>query len=379
VTLTITLAALSVVSFALTLWQWLAARRFPIHERVVDNSFAPGLTLLKPLKGKDNLTERCLRSWLEQDYNGSVQILFGVASLEDPVCGLVRELIAQYPKADAALILCSEQLGPNAKVSTLVQLERHARHEFLVISDADVRVPRDLLTNLVAPFEDPGIGLVNCLYQLANPVTLAMHCEAVAINADFWSQVLQARSLKPLSFALGAVMATTRSKLANIGGFAELLDHLADDYHLGNKIAAQGSKVVLCPVVVECWSAPMGWKGVWTHQLRWARTIRVCQPVPFFFSLLSNGTVWPLLWWAASPTPFSSLAAFGFCALRVLTAQANHQRLVGSHKSWVSVWLVPVKDLASTAIWALAFLGNRIEWRGQLYRMLRDGRLTGPL
>ena len=32
----------------------------------------------------------------------------------------------------------------------------------------------------------------------------------------------------------------------------------------------------------------MGWSAVWKHQLRWARTIRVCQPVPYFFSLLSN-------------------------------------------------------------------------------------------
>src|SRR6185369_5879846 len=117
-----------------------------------------------------------------------------------------------------------------------------------------------------------------------------------AINADFWSQVLQSRSLKPIDFALGAVMALRRQALNKIGGFAALSDCLADDYQLGHRIARCGYDIGLCPVVVECWSEPMGWKAVWKHQTRWARTIRVCQPVPYFFSMLSNPTLWPLLW-----------------------------------------------------------------------------------
>src|ERR1035441_8628013 len=123
-------------------------------------------------------------------------------------------------------------------------------------------------------------GLVCCFYRLANPTTLAMQWEAIGMNADFWSQVLQSRSLKPLDFALGAVMAIRRQHLEEIGGFAPLVDCLADDYQLGNRIARRGHPIILSSLVVECWSAPMGWAAVWKHQLRWARTIRVCQPVP---------------------------------------------------------------------------------------------------
>ena len=80
---------------------------------------------------------------------------------------------------------------------------------------------------------DPGAGLVNCFYRLANPSTPAMQWEAVAINADFWTQVLQARSLRPVDFALGAVMTLPAAQLKAIGGFAALADYLADDYQLG--------------------------------------------------------------------------------------------------------------------------------------------------
>jgi ceramide glucosyltransferase len=398
--------ALAVLSLALVLWQWLAARRFPLHRRVSPDPRPsspdpfPSLTLLKPLKGCDAFTEACLRSWFAQQYPGPVQILFAVASAADPVGGIVRQLQQEFPAADSRLVICGPLLGANAKVSQLVQLEPLIKHELLVISDADVLVPPDFLVNLVPNPKvgqasrlpsrfgafDQGrrdacptlpCGLVCCFYRLANPATLAMQWEAVAINADFWSQVLQSQTLKPIDFALGAVMATPRRCLEEIGGFQALADCLADDYQLGHRIARRGYRIDLSPVVVECWSEPMGWPAVWKHQLRWARTVRVCQPVPYFFSLLSNATLWPLLWLAANPAlpvgVFAGLAVL----VRILTARDLQRRLSqSSGVRWSYAWLVPVKDLLQAAIWLLAFLGNRIEWRGRRMRLRRDGTLA---
>jgi ceramide glucosyltransferase len=393
------------LSVALMVWQIIAARRFPLHRRVADTSFTPPVTLLKPLKGADEETADCLRSWLTQDYPGPVQVLFGVASADDPVCGIVRRLLSEHPACDARLITCKEPLGANAKVSTLIQLLRETELEVVVVSDADVWAPPDLLRNVVAPLRDPAVGLVNCFYQLANAVTLAMRCEAVAVNADFWSQVLQAQSLKPLDFALGAVMALRRRDLEEVGGFAALADYLADDYQLGHRIAGCGKQIVLCPVVVECRSAPMTWRHVWTHQLRWARTIRACQPAPYFFSILNNVTLWPLLWWLArrlAPdhralavqlrnlhdpgfvggwtvrvSVDAALLVLGACLLlRILGALDLQRRLTTARVGLRASALAPVKDLLQAAVWALAFLGNRVVWRGESYRVSRGGRLV---
>jgi len=401
VVLNVILAALAFLSLALALWQFLVAMRFPLHRRVADKSFAPPVTLLKPLKGADAETFHCLESWLTQDYAGSVQILFGVESATDPVCELVRRLLAAHPGREAQLVVCSESLGANAKVSTLIQLQRLTRHDLITISDADVRVPPDFLTNIVSPLRDPAVGLVNCFYQLANPATLAMQWEAIAINADFWSQVLQSRSIKPLDFALGAVMATTRQQLEAIGGFNALVDFLADDYQLGNRVAKRGGRVVLSPVVVECWDSPKNWSEVWRHQLRWARTIRACQPLPYFFSILGNATLWPLLWVIAAivtasetsgtttvsgatvsvvvslhPLSQALMVALVIWLARVLTAMRQESRLTRSHSHWAFFWLVPVKDLLNVAVWALAVLGKTVEWRGQRYRVQRGGKLV---
>ena len=370
------LGTFAVLSLALTLWQWLMARRFPLHQRTAAGPASPGVTLLKPLKGCDAETEECLRSWLAQQYPGLVQLLFGVASETDPVCALVRRLLRQFPRLDAQLLVCGPLLGTNLKVSKLVELEKLAKHDVILISDADVRVPPDFLTNVVVPLADPEVGLVNCFYRLANPTSPAMQWEAIAINADFWSQVLQAQSLKPLDFALGAVMATRRGQLEQIGGFAALADCLADDYQLGKRIAGRGYRIVLCPVVVECWSEPMGWAAVWKHQLRWARTIRVCQPLPYFFSILGNVTLWPLLWLAFYPARLVLAFALGCWLARIATALNLQRRLTGRTAPRRYAGLVLLKDLLQTAIWVLAFLGNRIEWRGERMRLRPDGTLV---
>jgi ceramide glucosyltransferase len=370
--------SLTILSCGLTLWQWLAARRFPLHRRVQNQKNFPAVTLLKPLKGCDAETKECLQSWFAQNFSAPAQILFGVASANDSVCPVVQELIRENPAIDAQLIVCAESLGANAKISTLIQLEKNARHEILVISDADVRVPPDFLANALEPLQNAEVGLVNCFYRLANPSTLAMHWEAIAVNSDFWSQVLQSKMLKPLDFALGAVMAVPKESLKQIGGFESLVDFLADDYQLGNKIARTGKKIVLAPVVAECRESPMNFRRVWTHQLRWARTIRVCQPAPFFFSILSNATIWPLLW---SATLFFQhhqiwfVPISFFLALRIEAALKMQEWLTRDSRHYAFFWLVPIKDIFNVAIWTLAFIGNEIEWRGEKFRVLHGGKL----
>lgn len=391
------LAVLSLLSLTIALWQWLAARRFPLHQKIARPDFSPPITLLKPLKGCDETTGASLESWLSQNYSGKLQILFGVACADDPVCKLVRSLIATHPDCDAQLVVCEKLEGVNAKVAKLVELERLAKYDFLLVSDADVRVPSDFLANAVAPLEDQRVGLVNSFYRLANPATRAMQWEAIAINADFWSQVLQAQTLKPLDFALGAVMLVRRPALAYIGGFKALADCLADDYQLGNRLARNGHRIVLCPVVVECWDAPADWTAVWKHQLRWARTIRVSQPMPYFFSILSNAGFWAILWLALELSnmtvrtiastgahggatvvalPVGLLGSLACLAVRLILAHDLQRRFTPGGGLVSPFWLVPVKDVLQAAIWLGAFLGNTVEWRGRRMKLRPDGTLV---
>lgn len=374
--LVLLLAGLTGVSLALLLWQWWEGARCPLHPPSHPDTPAPALTLLKPLKCADAETETCLRSWLTQDYPGPVQILFAVAAETDPAAAVVRQLLTEFPGAYAHLVICPARLGPNAKVSKLAQLEPRARHDLLVISDADVAVPPDFLRRLVRPFDAPDPpGLVCTFYQLATPATAAMHAEALAVNADFWTSVLQARRLGPMRFALGAVMAVRRDLLQRLGGFSTFAHHLADDYELGRRVAALGARVELLPLAAACREAPRGARAVWRHQVRWTRTIRACQPLPFAFSLLANATFWPLLWLLTAPGA-ASLAGLVLCLATRLGMAAHCQaRLTRSWRHLPWLWWAPFKDLLAVVLWGLAFCGRTVEWRGERYRVHRDGRL----
>lgn len=367
-------AILGMLSFGLTFWRWVVACRFPVHRRNFPASVKTGVTVLKPLRGCDAETKRCLKSWMKQQYDGPVQILFGVASIDDPVCALVSELLSEHPNCKAELIICDQVMGTNGKVSSLAQLESAIAHEIVVISDADVFVPPEFLSNIVPHFADATVGLVNCFYRLANPTTLAMRWEAIAINADFWSQVLQSRSIQNVEFALGAVMALPKVQLQRIGGFKALADYLADDYELGRRVAKSGKLIEFSTIVVDCFETQQSWGKVWAHQLRWARTIRICQPLPYFFSILNNPSLWPLLWLTVNQGAVFCVA--GLLAFRIVTALHLHNRLTQRGDHFKYFWLVPISDLIGCAVWALSFFGNTVVWRGQRLRVQWDGKLA---
>ena len=360
--LAIILGALAGISFALYLWQFLLGARFRFTQGSPPTAFT-GITILKPLKGWDSETAACLSTWLEQDYPGPVQILFGVASADDPAAELVRTTL----KVD--VIICSKSLGPNAKVSTLAQLEPLIQNDLVIISDADVAVPPDFLSRVAGFVESERASMASCLYRLSGASNLPMRFEEFMTNSDFWSQVLQSLALKPMDFALGAAMVVTRSELTKIGGFRAIVAYLADDFQLGNRATG---KVALCPVVVECRASVMTWRQVWTHQLRWARTIRACQPIPFFFSILSNPTLWPLAWATATGAWFPAGAML---LLRCIGGAWLERKLTRRFHAY-SMILAPLSDFLRAVFWLLSFAGNRINWGGRRFRVLRGGQLV---
>ena len=368
------LAAFAGLSFALGVWQWIVGRRFPIRKlQQTAANFHPPISILKPLKGCDAETEGCLESWFQQEYPNEIQLLFGATSPDDPVCDLVRRLMAKYPNRETQLVIATPLLGTNAKVSTLCHLTTRAKHEHLIISDADVFIATDFLPALVEGLAQKSVGIVNCLYIQAGAKTLPMRIEAVAGNADFWTHVLQAVALKPMDFALGAVMAMRKADLASIGGFEALLNYLADEFELGRRMASSGKRLEICATPVECRAEQYGWKEMWQHQVRWGRTIRVCRPVAYFFSVLGNGTLWPLLALTTAGGA-GKLIFLSMLALRILAAVSNYARLTGRRASWVAL-VTPLHDLGQAVVWFVSFLGNKIVWRGEHYRVNTKGEL----
>src|SRR3569833_653060 len=135
-----------------------AARQFIFTRRRAAGSYAPGVSILKSLKGIDPEMLNAFRSLCRQEYAGEYELLFGVSSLEEPAVVAVRELQAEFPGHAIRLIECPERLGSNGKVSTLAQMAPHARHAFLLVNDSDITVSSHYLTRVIANFAPPEVG-----------------------------------------------------------------------------------------------------------------------------------------------------------------------------------------------------------------------------
>ena len=206
--------------------------------------FAPGISILKPVKGVDPRMYAGLVSHCVQEYTGAYELLFGVNSLEDAAVAEIARLRVEWPNISIRLVECPARLGANGKMSNLAQMLPHASFEHVVVNDSDIRVSRHYLQRVMAPFADTAVGLVTVPYVGRAEKTLWSKLEALGISTDFMVGVLTARKLEGgIRFGLGSTLATTRTALATIGGFEALVDQLADDYEMGARLSAAGYRV----------------------------------------------------------------------------------------------------------------------------------------
>lgn len=346
----------------------------------------PPISILKPIDGSDPAFYENIRSHALQDYP-NFELLFGAADAADPGLEEVRRLSREFPQLRIEAVVC-ECPGPgNRKVQRLERLAREARFELLLVNDADIRVDRNYLRQIVQPFRDPEhgprVGLVSCPYRASPGDTFASLLESLTISAEFQSQVLLTRFLGHVRFALGATMLFRRRDLDGVGGFGALTPYLADDYQLGNRIAALGLDVVVSTHAVEITLGNDRWRDVWWRQLRWSRTVRACRPGGHLGLLLTQGTVWSTLCLGAAAfsgsTPVAAAIPIAVLALRLLAAWWIGGRCVGSATVTNRLYFMPLADGLSFAAWLASFFTRRVYWRNRFLRVGRQGRIVDAM
>ncbi|HEX4005890.1 MAG TPA: bacteriohopanetetrol glucosamine biosynthesis glycosyltransferase HpnI [Acidobacteriaceae bacterium] len=356
---------------------WLRRRRFPL-------GFAPAVSILKPLRGVDPGMVEAFASHCRQQYGGDYEILFGVSSTDDPAAALVQQLQAEFPQRSIRLILCPETLGPNGKVSNLAQLEPHARFDYLVINDSDIRVSPHYLARVLAPFgpqsaaapERKPTGLVTALYHGRAHGTLGSKLESLGISTDFIPALLSARVLEGgLHFGLGSTLAVTRPALHSIGGLRAVVDYIADDYQLGLHIDRAGFRVELCDEIVETAVPAYTVREFLDHQLRWMRTVRDSRPAGYFGMGSANLLAWAFLNLIASGVSLFSIALFSMALLfRVSIALGVGVGILDDRQVLRDLWLLLPRDLLHLAVWAWSYASDAVVWRGERF-IVRKGKL----
>jgi ceramide glucosyltransferase len=335
-----------------------------------DPSFAPPISVLKPVRGLDRGAYENFASLCRLDYP-EYEIVFAVPNREDPVNSVIENLQRDFPERQIRLLVGAPRIGANSKVNKLCCLAKAAKYDLLVIGDSDVRVEPDCLREMAAPFARPDVGAVTALFRGMPAECFISKLEALSVPSDSAASALVARKLEGnLRFAFGWMMATTKRHLDEIGGFEAIADHHSDDFEIGNRIASKGYRVELMRKYV--WMVfPQETIGEFMrHELRWSVGLRNVRKMGYYGLAFTFGLPWAIL--AAIVAPSTAIGAayvLGYFLLRFAMAWTVGVWGMGDPVTRRSIWLVPLRDAIAFGVWLGGMFSNKISWRGLKYRV----------
>ncbi|MGY8904668.1 MAG: bacteriohopanetetrol glucosamine biosynthesis glycosyltransferase HpnI [Burkholderiales bacterium] len=374
----IALLALASAGAAYTLLAAWLLRGYRAQALVLTENAALPITVLKPLYGAEPRLLQNLQTLLAQDYPGPVQIIFGVREATDPAVAVVQALQNAHPQADITLVIEPRRHGANNKLSNLINMAAHMRHPLVVLADSDVAVPPDCLRRLAAALAEPGMGLVSCMHFGRGDAGFWSVLGAMDISYRYMPSVAVASATGLDQPCLGPTMALRRDTLDAVGGFGAFADVLADDYELGRAVRALGLRIGIPRFSIVHSGDETTLRALVAHELRWSRTIYGINPAGFAGSVVTHCLPLALL----GVLLCAALGTLGSAALAVLAAAFFSRVLLVRVANRVAgfssgpLWLLPLRDALSLAVFVVTFFVRTVSWRGARFSVARDGRMA---
>ncbi|QQC64600.1 bacteriohopanetetrol glucosamine biosynthesis glycosyltransferase HpnI [Paraburkholderia ginsengisoli] len=373
VTLAYACAAAAVFGIGYTMLAGVLIGRFFARPISAPTSFPP-VTIVKPLHGNEWALLDNLSSFCEQDYPGPMQFLFGVHDSTDPALQSVEALRQLHPNADITVVADARLYGPNRKISNILNMLPHARHDVLVFADSDVGVAPDYLRNVIGELQKPEVGLVTCVYRGQPDPGFWPRLSAKATNYQFLPGVVTGLALGLARPCFGQTIAMRRDTLDRIGGLKPFVRHLADDHAIGEAVRLLGEKVVIPPFTISHACVETSAPQLFAHELRWSRTIRRIDPLGHFGSALAYPLAFALL-----AVAFSGGAAWAWPLVLIAMGARLAQKVLSDRalkQPPRDLWLLPLWDVVSFAIFVASFWSSRVIWRGFSFKVDGDGLLS---
>jgi ceramide glucosyltransferase len=343
----------------------IAVVRFAARRRAAPLTF-PSVTILKPLFGGEPFLEEGLVSSCRQIYP-EFQIVFGIQDAADIALSAARRVQQKFPHIDIDIVVNPTLHGSNRKVSNLINMLAAARHDVLVICDSDLHVPSDYLERLATALERSGTGLVTAAFvgRSALPGWVGK-LGATHMNHTFLPGLLLARALGRRD-CMGSTVMLRRDTLERIGGLQAFASYLAEDNVLGQHVCKLGLDIGLADAVPVATVPETSVRALWSHEIRWMRTIRWLAP----FALAASILQYPLFW-AALTIGFSagtawSVALFaGSWLVRAASALGIDYSLAcrtGGLATTTPIALLPLRDILSVVEVVMSYMSDKVIWR----------------
>ncbi len=341
--------------------------------------YTPDVSVIKPVKGIDDLAQENFRSFCEQDYSGKYEIVFCVESESDPSLPLIKKIIEEYPEKDIRLVFSdSENNQSFGKIKNMITGFYESKYGVIIFSDSDVYAPKTFIENTVKCLVNPktGLGFQIPAYQGAKDWIAAMF--NLTVNETFIN-------LTPLYLfglckngAIGTTMVVRRRMIEEIGGLFQFGNLVTDDIPLARAIYDKGYNIYLLKQPAPIFHLHDNFRNWWLHLKRWLVIIRHYMPwtiissfladTPFFVSilylailLLRDKNIYP-----------GVLLTCMVLAVRFLSTALINLKFVGDKNLWRFIWVIPIIDLLRVPLLLHVCGSNKIVWRGRKMRVNRD-------
>jgi ceramide glucosyltransferase len=339
---------------------------------------APAISVLKPMKGADPALYDNLVSFALQDYP-AFEIVLGCEDTMDPALGVARRVQREHPGARMTIVAGGRPIGHNPKINNLAQLCRAAKHDWVLVSDADIRADAQYLRAIAAQTADPKVGLVSSVIATVGDRGLGATLDGIHMNGFVASSVCAAEVLAEHPCVIGKSMLFRLSDLRQLGGLSIVKDVLAEDYVLGRAFKSAGRRVALSghPIVSVVSSRSV--RGFFDRHLRWSQMRRRIHTGFYLGEPLLLPTPWLVA--AAAASVLSHTAELFLIAVLGLTVRSVVEvvfagRLRRAAYDLGALPLVLVKDAIVLVAWVVGWFKTTASWRGTEFRIGRGSSLS---
>jgi hopene-associated glycosyltransferase HpnB len=206
---------------------------------------SPRVAVVVPARNEADVVGRAVRSLLEQDYSGPVQIFVVDDHSSDDTANVARRAAsdkAEQLTISLAMPLPAGWTGKMWALSQGVQQATQFAPDYFLFTDADIVHASDSITSLVARAQRDNLDLASMMARL--------RCSSLAERALLPAFVFFFFMLYPPEWvssprhrtaaAAGGCILVRAEALARIGGIAAIRNELIDDCALGREIKRNG-------------------------------------------------------------------------------------------------------------------------------------------
>jgi ceramide glucosyltransferase len=323
----------------------------------------PPVSIVQPHRGIETYSAETLTSIFNLNYP-RYEILFCVADCADPVVPLIRKHIAAHPERPARLLFGDDAISGNPKLNNIVKGWDAAKHEWIILADSNVLMPRDYVTRLLARWRR-NTGLVCSPPIGARAEGFAAHLECAFLNT-YQARWQYASEALGYGFAQGKTMLWRKEILEAQGGIRALAAEIAEDAAATKAVRLAGLSIHL---VDGPFPQPLGrrtFSDFWKRQVRWSRLRRATFTVHFLPEILTTSFL--CIGAAALAAPLADLRPAS-AALVAATLWYSAEAALAQAAGWpLARWSLPAwiaRDLLLPLVWIGGLSSDKFEWRGE--------------